>query len=428
VCGKGVPTAKLIAGLTFLAVYIFLAISHRHRGAAVWAGVFVLLVTRTLAPEAAFRSINWNVMGIFCGTYIVAELFIFSRVPGKLADSVVARSRNAAVALVLVCGLSGLISAFCENVATVMIVGPVAMVIAKKLRVSAIPFLIGIAVSSNLQGAATLVGDPPSMLLASYSGMTFNDFFFFRGKPCLFFAIELAALVSLIVLYIVFRRNKQPVSPIGSEPIRCAFPSWLLVGMVVALALVSFAFSDFEYGTGSVCMLAGLVGIVWYERRAVRGSFSLAKKFDWDTFFLLMGIFVLVEGLCATGIIALLADFLGRISRGNAFAAYSMLTWVSVTFSAFVDNVPYVTAMLPVGGLLAASMSIPPYLLLFGIVIGASVGGNITPIGAAANIVAFGMLKRAGEDVRFSHFVKIGLPFTIVSVSVAYMFIWLFWR
>jgi Na+/H+ antiporter NhaD/arsenite permease-like protein len=367
-------------------------------------------------------------MGIFCGTYIVAELFIYSRVPARLAGGLVAKSKNAAIALVLVCGLSGLISAFCENVATVMIVAPVAMVIARKLKVSPIPFFIGIAISSNLQGAATLVGDPPSMLLASYSGMTFNDFFFFRGRPCLFFAIELAAIVSLAVLYFVFRKYRQPVSRIDSEPVLCAFPSWLLVGMVVALALVSFMLPDFEYGTGSVCMLAGLVGIVWYERRADRACFSLAKKFDWDTFFLLMGIFVLVEGLCATGIIETLAGILGEISRGSTFAAYNILTWISVTFSAFVDNVPYVTAMLPVGGALAASMSIPPYVLLFGIVIGASVGGNITPIGAAANIVAFGMLKKAGENVRFFDFVKIGLPFTVVSVAVAYMFIWFFWR
>lgn len=367
-------------------------------------------------------------MGIFCGTYIVAELFIYSRVPARLADSLVARSRNAAIAIVLVCGLSGLISAFCENVATVMIVAPVAMVIARKLKVSAIPFLVGIAVSSNLQGAATLVGDPPSMLLASYSGMTFNDFFFFRGKPCLFFAIEIAAVVSLFVLYVVFRKYRQPVIRIEPERVLCAFPTCLLIGMVVLLAVVSFVLPEFEYGTGIACMVAGLVGILWYEKRTARATFSLAKRFDWDTFFLLMGIFVLVEGLSSTGIIGLLADMLGRVSRGSTFAAYSILTWVSVTFSAFVDNVPYVTAMLPVGGALAASMSIPPYLLLFGIVIGASVGGNITPIGAAANIVAFGMLKKAGEKVRFSDFVKIGLPFTIVSVLVAYMFIWYFWR
>ena len=417
-----------MAGFTFLAVYLFLAISHKYRGPAVWAGTLILLITGTLGPISAFKSINWNVMGIFGGTYLVAELFIYSRVPARLADGLVARSKNAAMALVLVCGLSGLISAFCENVATVMIVAPVAMVIARRLKVSAIPFLVGIAVSSNLQGAATLVGDPPSMLLASYSGMTFNHFFFFQGKPCLFFAIELAAAVSLIVLYIAFRKYRQPVPRIEREPILSMVPSWLLIGMVAALAIVSFIFPDFEYGTGSVCMLFGAAGTIWFETRVKKGTFSLIKKFDWDTFFLLMGIFVLVEALRAVGIIAGLASFLAQMTRGNTFLAYNVVTWTSVFFSAFVDNVPYVTAMLPVGGMLAASMSISPYLLLFGIVIGASVGGNITPIGAAANIVAFGILKKAGENVTFGHFVKIGLPFTVVAVAVAYMFIWFFWR
>lgn len=388
----------------------------------------ILLVTRILGPVSAFKSINWNVMGIFCGTYIIAELFIYSRVPARLADSLVARSRNAAVALLLVCGLSGFISAFCENVATVMIVAPVAMVIAKKLNVSAVPFLVGIAISSNLQGAATLVGDPPSMLLASYSGMTFNDFFFFRGRPCLFFAIELAAAVSLLVLYVVFRRYKQPVVRIEREPILSMIPAWLLVGMVACLALASVVLPDFEYATGSVCMLFGLAGAVWFEIREKKGTFSLVRNFDWDTFFLLMGIFILVEALRATGLIAALAGFLAHVTKGNTFLAYNVLTWVSVAFSAFVDNVPYVTAMLPVGGGLAASMSMQPHLFLFAIVIGASVGGNITPIGAAANMVAFGILRKAGEKVRFSDFVRIGLPFTVVSVGVAYMFIWFFWR
>ncbi len=373
-------------------------------------------------------SINWNVMGIFCGTYIIAELFIYSKAPSRLADSLVERSKNAAIALVLVCGLSGFISAFCENVAVVMIVAPVAMVIAKRLKVSPVPFLIGIAISSNLQGAATLVGDPPSMLLASYSGMTFNDFFFLRGRPSLFFAVEIAAAVSLLVLYVVFRKFRQPVTSIEREEVLSMFPSWLLIGMVAGLATVSFVLPEFPYGTGSVCMLSGIVGIVWFERKSARGTFKLLERFDWDTFLLLTGIFILVEALSETGIISDLAGALSRISRGNSFLAYTILTWVSVAFSAFVDNVPYVTAMLPVAGTLAASMSMPPYLLLFGVLIGASVGGNITPIGSAANIVAFGMLKRAGEKVRFIDFVKIGLPFTVVSVLVAYAFIWIFWR
>jgi Na+/H+ antiporter NhaD/arsenite permease-like protein len=258
--------------------------------------------------------------------------------------------------------------------------------------------------------------------------MTFNDFFFLHGKPCLFFAVELAAVASIFVLYLFFRKYRQPIAQIEREPVVSMVPTWLLVGMVVGLALVSFVLPDFEYGTGAVCMGFGLVGIVWFETKERRASFSLARRFDWDTFFLLLGIFVLVEALTTSGIVSSIANTLARISSGNTFVAYSLLTWLSVALSAFIDNVPYVTAMLPVGGALAANMSVPPYLLLFGILIGASVGGNITPIGSTANIVTFGMLKRAGEKVTFGHFVKMGLPFTVVSVAVAYMFIWVFWK
>ena len=159
-----------------------------------------------------------NVLGIFAGTLIVADLFIESLVPAWLADWLIQRSKKTWVALLAICALAGIISAFVENVATVLIVAPIALALAQRLKISPVPVLIGIAISSNLQGTATLIGDPPSMITAGFlshrwglQGGTFgfNEFFFFRGKPSIFFAIQLGAIVSLVVLYWFFRKVRQ---------------------------------------------------------------------------------------------------------------------------------------------------------------------------------------------------------------------------
>ncbi len=419
---------RLIATTTFLAVYLFLALSHRFRALAIWIGVILLLLLRAISPWEAFRAVNWNVVGIFWGTLIVAELFIYSRLPARLANRLVGSSRNVGMAILLVSALSGFISSFCENVATVLIIAPIAFEIARNLKTSPTPFLIGIAISSNLQGAATLIGDPPSMILAGFTGMTFNDFFFFNGKTGIFFAVQLGALASLAVLYLLFRKHKEPVVKAELVEVRTWFPAFLLVVMTLALAGSSALRHQFSYLAGAVCCLFGILGLVWFGTMRGEPVWAFLRNFDWETTLFLVGIFVLVGSLTATGVVDGIAGFISRVTGGSIFLAYTALVWLSVVISAFVDNVPYVTAMVPVGMVMAKGMGIPPYLFAFGILIGASVGGNITPIGASANIVAVGMLKKEGHRVSFWDFVRVGLPFTAAAVGAAYLFIWLVWR
>lgn len=419
---------RLIAGATFLAVYLFLAISHRFKALAIWAGVALLLLFRVVSPWEALRAVNWNVVGIFWGTLIVAELFIYSRLPARLANRLVGSSRNVGTAIILVSVLSGFISSFCENVATVLIIAPIAFEIARHLKTSPVPFLIGIAISSNLQGAATLIGDPPSMVLAGFTRMTFNDFFFFEGRLGIFFAVQLGAAVSLVVLFLLFRKLTQPVVEVEPVRVRTWFPALLLVLMTAALAVSSGQRHQFSYLAGAVCCGFGIVGLAWYGIRVGESLPAFLRRFDWETTAFLVGIFILVGSLTATGVVDGVANFISRVTGQRVFLTYTTLVWLSVFISAFVDNVPYVTAMVPVGMVMADGLGIPPYLFAFGILIGASIGGNITPIGASANIVAVGTLRKEGYRVSFWEFARIGLPFTLAAVGAAYLFIWLVWR
>jgi len=409
-----------------------------------WIACLLLFLSGVIKFSDIFSMINWNVLGIFWGTLVVAQLFSLSGVPAYLANILVAKARHVNWAIILVCLLAGAISMFVENVATVLIVAPVALAIADKLKVSPVPFLVGIAVSSNLQGTATLVGDPPSMIMAGFSGMNFNDFFLFGGKPSIFFAIQIGAVASVGVLYYIFRKHRQPIGMVELAEVRTLTPTFLLCFMVLGLVGTSFLGNSVNHRlsvnlSGIICIAFGVIGLIWHrmsriESRKLNGGapgetfLDDIKSLDWETFFFLAGIFLIVGSLTKVGVIDDLASFFIRFVRENRLMAYLAIVWGSVCLSAFVDNVPYILAMLPVVRSLASGMGTDPYLLYFGLLIGTSVGGNITPIGASANVVACGILKRNKHNIGFIEFMRIGLPFTFFAVLTSSIFVWLIWK
>jgi Na+/H+ antiporter NhaD/arsenite permease-like protein len=420
--------AQTMSIAIFIAAYVLFIFLPTRRAWVAMGGTLLLLATGTLTPLQAFGAINWNVMGLFIGMLVVADIFMESRVPAYLAELLVDQAPNTAWAILLICMLTGFISAFVENVATVLIIAPLAFSLADKLKFNPVAMMIGIAISSNLQGAATLIGDPPSMLLGGFAKMTFMDFFFYHGKPSIFFAVELGALSSFFVLFYIFRQHREKVPLVPVETVRTWFPTVLLAGLIVALALSSFFDSGFSYAAGILCMVAAVIALVWEKFLQRRPVGPLVKRLDWDTTLFLVGVFVLVGGLTGTGWIDSITSVLAGLVGDNVFLAYTLLVFISVAVSAVVDNVPFLVAMLPIAIELSAKLGIQPSLLLFGILIGASLGGNITPIGASANIVACGLLKKQGHHVSFGQFMKIGIPFTIAAVIPAYLFVWFVWK
>ena len=419
---------KIIALIVFIISYLlFVCLPHKRTLVAL-GGSLLLVLTGAISLRDAFLAVNWNVMGIFVGTLIIADVFMQSRVPAYIAELIVDRAKSTTWAILFICILSGFISAFVENVATVLIVAPIALALAKKLKIDPTNMMIAIAVSSNLQGTATLIGDPPSMLLGGFAKMNFGDFFFYQGKPSIFFAVELGAFVSFFVLYFIFRKHKTKTQLIPVEKVRSWVPTILLVSLIVLLALSSFFDSGFTSLAGQLCMVFGILALAWEKLVNKTSIISGFKGLDWDTTFFLMGIFIIVGGISLTGWIQVLANYLAGLVGGNIFLGYTAIVFLSVILSAFIDNVPFLAAMLPVAMIMSDKLQINPSLFLFGLLIGASLGGNITPIGASANIVACGLLKKEGYPVKFTHFMKIGIPFTIAAVTAAYLFIWFIWR
>jgi len=418
---------KIVSLGLFLVAYILFVFfpNKRMQVAVIAAGLLVLL--KAVSIKEAFTSINWNVMGIFVGTLIVADIFMESRVPAYLAELIVNRARDTRASILLICLMTGFISAFVENVATVLIVAPIALSLARKLKINPVKMMIAIAISSNLQGTATLIGDPPSMLLGGFAKMNFGDFFFYKGRPSIFFAVELGALASFFVLYFIFNKHKDKQNILPVEKVKSWVPTILLVSLIVLLAGSSFFDVTFSYMAGFLCLLFGIISLLWEKFINKSSIIKGLKKLDWETTFFLMGVFVLVGGITLSGWIEIISVKLSVMVGGNILFGYVALIIISVLISAFVDNVPFLAAMLPVAISISDKLNIAPSLLLFGLLIGASLGGNITPIGASANIVACGLLKKEGHRVSFQEFAKIGIPFTIVAVAAASVFIWFVW-
>jgi Na+/H+ antiporter NhaD/arsenite permease-like protein len=378
-------------------------------------------------------AINWNVMGIFVGTLVVAELFMRSGMPAHLADLIIRRSPSARVAMLAMCGMTSFISIFVENVAAVLIMAPIALALTERLKIRPVAFFVALAVSSNLQGCALLIGDSPSMLLGAAGKMTFNDFIWFHGRPSIFFAVQLGALVSFAVLLWAMRMHRQPVEQERIDPVNSVVPTVMILGLILALALPTFFDPKLGDLAGPTCMVFAVIALGWDVIWHRTDGWKLIRELDWPTTVFLICVFILVGGLKAQGTLVQLADGIKMITGDSLLATFAALIVISMIVSAFVDNVPFLIAMVPVTLQLNAGFGYQlgqpqAYLLLFGLLIGANLGGNISPIGASANIVSMGIMQRRGYNPTFGEFVRIGLPFTILATVAAAMFLWLFWQ
>lgn len=397
----------------------------------------------------ALGEIDWNVIMMISGTMGTVYLFIQSKMPELMSDVLVSHIHSVKWLIVVLSLFAGVISAFVDNVATVLMVVPVAMALCKELEVSPVPAVICISISSNLQGAATLVGDTTSILLGKAANLDFMDFFFVGGKPGMFWVTEAGALVSAIIILIMMRREKASVFITERTEVKDKVPTVLLVLTVLTLIAVSFIpykeaaapgqFYKPDITNGIICLTYFAIGVVraMIKTRSRDVLFAAFREIDYYTIVLLAGLFVIIGGITKAGVIDLLGDKLAGISgdgsASSIFIIYTVIVWMSVLCSAFIDNIPYTATMLPVVAVVteelsaAGGINISPNLLYFGLLVGATLGGNITPIGASANIAGLGMLRKEGYEVGARTFMKYSIPFTLSAVLTGYALVWIIW-
>ena len=417
-----------LALIIFFATYILLLIFADYRPYIALTSAVLFVVLGYVPIVKVFGVIDWNVIMMIAGTMGTVYLFIESNMPTLMSDWLINKMPNVKWVIVMLSLFAGVISAFVDNVATVLMVAPVALVIAKKLDISPVTSIIAISVSSNLQGAATLVGDTTAILLGGYAGMNFNDFFFYRGIPSMFWFTEIGAIAAAVILYFILGKETEKVDfPIEAE-VNDMVPTWLLLATVLGLIVASFIPNTPYIINGLICMGFLVVGIIYeFIKKQNDLIVGIFKEIDYFTLMLLAGLFVVIAGITEAGVIEKIAEVILQVSGTNLFIVFTIIVWASVGISAFIDNIPYIATMLPVVRGMGQILAVDPTVLYFGLLIGATLGGNLTPIGASANIAGQGMLRKEGYEVSAATFMKISVPFTLAAVITGYVLTWVFW-
>lgn len=431
----------ITALIIFAVMYVLLLVFTKYRPYIALTTAVVFIIIQRLSFAELFSldegALDFNVLMMLLGTMGTVSLFIESKMPMRLADIIINRVPNVKWAIIALSLFSGIISAFVDNVATVLMVAPVAIAICRKQNISPVLSIIAISVSSNLQGAATLVGDTTSILLAGELNLNFIDFFWYNNRPGMFFITEAGALLATLILFVLLRKEKEKLTIQEPTKVEDYFPTVLLLSTVVLLIGASFLPDNLKLGgliNGTICMSLMVVGCIVnsIKQRNVNTFSKVAKDVDYYTILLLVGLFIVIKGITKAGVIDVFTQGIIALSNDNVFLLYTIIVWASVLISAFIDNIPYVLTMLTVIAQMMTQIQgdnsdTVKAILCFGLLVGATLGGNLTPIGASANITGIGILRKEGYEVKTKDFLKIGIPFTLVAVSSGYVLVWLFW-
>lgn len=397
--------------------------NHKHLIALSSAIIFVMF--GFLPVDKVLGAIDFNVLLMILGTMGTVSFFIESKMPNMLSDIIILKAKNVKAMTLWLALFSGIVSAFVDNVATVLMIAPVTLAVAKKLKVSPIPIILAVSIFSNLEGASTLVGDTTSILLAGAMKLNFMDFFFYENKIGLFFIVQLGLLAALLVLFFIMRKDKTRIKDNKVEKVTDYVPTVLLVLTIVTLIVVSFISDKPDITNGLICVIYFVIGalIKIIRTKNISSLISNIKELDFETIILLASLFVIIGGVKEVGAIDKIGQLFMNIGSDNPFIMYSLIVFVSVLVSAFIDNIPYVATMLPVVAIIASNSGINSTLLYYGLIVGSTLGGNITPIGASANIAAIGILNKNGFDVSAKDYFRMSVPISLAAILTGYILI-----
>jgi Na+/H+ antiporter NhaD/arsenite permease-like protein len=416
-----------IAIAVFAATYILLATDLLHKTVVTMIGAAVFLFLHILDSKEAYSIIDWNVIFLLIGMMIIVGITRRSGVFQYVAIKAAKFARGEPVRILILLSLiTAVFSAFLDNVTTILIIAPVTILIAVELDITPLPFLICNVIASNVGGTATLIGDPPNIIIGSAARLSFVDFLA-NLAPVIAILLAAFSLFSLLV----FRGQMKVSAPrkariMSFEEERAIENKPLLVQSLVVLALVlaGFLLHDVLGVEVSVVALSGaFVLTAITERHEVENVFL---EIEWATLFFFIGLFILVGGLVKLGIIKLLAQYLLSLTGGNLKSTAIIVIWISGLFSAFVDNIPYVATMTPLIQDIGSSFGVEAVRpLWWALSLGACLGGNGTLVGASANVVSAAMAKKNGYPLTFMEFSKYGALFTVISLAASSAYVWL---
>ena len=415
-------STQIIAIVIFLVTMAAIMTEKLHRTVAAVAGALLLILTGVLSVESGFSYVDLNTLGVLIGMMlfvaVVKNSGIFEYIAIKAAK--IAKGRPWPL-MVLFALITAVLSAFLDNVTTVLLIGPMTLAITSMLRINPIPFFMTQIMASNIGGTATLIGDPPNIMIGSAAGLSFTDFITNTGVAVLF---VLAA--TIVCFYFIYGR-KLHVEPEAMDSIlqldenKAIKDRSLLIKSVVMILLVVFGFvfhSQLHLESCTIALTAAAVMLL-IGRQDVE---EIVAGVEWTTILFFTGLFIVVGGLQETGVIQILANGLMDLTEGHMTLTILLILWVSAIVSSFLDNIPFVAALIPlILTMQSSGVDVTP--LWWAVSLGACLGGNGTLIGASANVVLSGISNRHGFPITFASYFKVGFPLMLVSVAISTVFL-----
>ena len=409
----------------FLITYIAIISERVHRTVAALLGAVSLILLGIITQEHATEAVDFNTLGLLIGMMVIVNVAKGSGMFQFVAlwATKVAKG-NPASLFVLLGIIVAVFSALLDNVTTVLLLVPVMFVTANNLKIDPKPLLIGAILLANIGGLATLIGDPPNILVGSASGLTFNDFLIHLAPISVVIAI-----VTLGILYF-FYRNKLIASKedrakvMAFNPREAIVDKKLLVKSLFVLGLVLLGFMTHS-ATGFEGATIALGGAALLLLLTMNHPEEYLEKVEWGTIFFFVGLFIVVAGLEAVGVIHFLAEKLLDLTAGNTAVLVISMLWGSAFLSAIVDNIPYVATMIPLIQNIGELSDIPLQPLWWALLIGADIGGNATLIGASANVVVSGMAEREDQKISFLGYMKVAVPLTVLAVGIGTIYVYI---
>jgi Na+/H+ antiporter NhaD/arsenite permease-like protein len=415
------PQAQILSAAVFLVVYALIVTDKLHRTVAALLGAVIVMGLGLVTQHDAFSPevVDFNVIFLLAGMMIIASILGRTGIFQWLAVEAVRRASGRPYRLlVLISIITAIASALLDNVTTVVLMTPVTFFIAQRLGTGPVPFLISVILASNIGGTATLIGDPPNIIVGSRLGKDFNDFLV-NAAPA-----AIAALAAyLIFARWLFRRDlasaenalePEDIERLVREERRIEDPALMRLGLgVLGLTIVGFLFARQLGLEGATIALAGAVVLMILAKEDVH---EVLKTVEWSTLLFFIGLFIVVGAVVKSGLISDLAEQALSLTGGRSEIAALLILWMSAVLSAIVDNIPYTITMVPLVSELGQSMDIEP--LIWALVLGADMGGNATIVGASANVVVSSMSEARGYPISFVRYLRYGVPATLLTMLV----------
>ncbi len=426
--------AVTISGLILLIAYIFIALEKipKVTVALVGAGLTLLLglvsqskiVDGALNPHYFANFIDFNVIFLLVSMMILVLIATKSGVFSWVANELLKLTKGSPIKILFVLGLfTAVVSAFLDNVTTVILIMPITFAIAKQLELNPVPIVITEIVCSNIGGTATLIGDPPNIIIGSAAGFSFMDFIVELAP-----IIAIILLVVLVFLALVFKKdlvateeNMKKVAEIDNSKTIKDKKHMIRSMTVLGLVILGFMLHDITHIDTYVVAMVGASILLLFEKPS-----ELLEKIEWNTIFFFIGLFIIIGGLEASGGIKLMAEWLLKVTNGSQEATSLMILWGSGIISGIIDNIPYTATMSPMLVEIQKTMGADyTYPLWWALSLGACLGGNMTIIGAAANVIVSENSAKEGHPIGFMQYMKYGVPIVLISLIISSVYVYL---